>query len=492
MPSATLVEPAYFTHPDYSRTLGDEVGDLAALAGLAPDPEQQLLLDATFALDHKGRHAAFEVCFICSRQNAKTGFFKMVALGKAFILDRGLVVWSAHEFSTAQEAFRDLTQMIESTPFLDARVQRITYGNGEEAIELKGGRRIKFKARTKTGGRGLTGDDVVLDEGFALQSTHMGALLPTLSARPDPQVLYGSSAGLLTSDVLRGIRNRGRVGDPGLVYMEFCAPVGGCADEGCLHQLEAEGCALDDEENWRKANPALGRRITVEYIRRERRALPVEEFARERLGWWDEAGTTDAAFGAGRWEACASMKPRGLKITALAVAASLDMTHCAVVAAALDGDVVHVRPLQHGPGSNWVLDRLKSLPAAPVVVDSFGPAGSLIPDFEAAGFEVVTANTKDVLDACSKTLNLVREKRLKHANYPELDAAVRGAVRREVRDRWAWGRKQSTSDVSTLEAATLAAWQASLPLEVKAPPASPLADAGSGHIESDSFDSVSF
>lgn len=495
MPSATLVEPAYFTHPDYTRTLGDEVGDLAALAGLEPDPEQQLLLDATFALNHKGLHAAFEVCIICARQNMKTGFFKMVALGKAFILDRNLVVWSAHEFSTAQEAFRDLTQLIESTPFLDARVKKITYGNGEEAIELKGGRRIKFKARTKTGGRGLTGDDVVLDEGFALTPTHMGALLPTLSARPDPQVLYGSSAGLISSDVLRGIRNRGRVGDKRLVYMEFCAPLGGCEDEGCLHQLEAQGCALDDEANWLKANPALGRRITVEYVRDERRALPPEEFARERLGWWDEAGTTDAAFGAGRWEACGGLKPEGVSPAFLGVAATLDMTHCAVTAAGLDGDVVHVKPLQHGPGSNWVVQRVADLWGrlnTPVVIDGYGPAAPLIPDLEALGVEVIVANTKDVLDSCAVMLNLVRERKLRHGNYPELDMAVKGAVRREVRDRWAWGRKQSTSDVSTLEAATLAAWQASLPLEEVTPPAPPLAmNSGSGGAD-DMFDSIGF
>jgi phage terminase large subunit-like protein len=274
--------------------------------------------------------------------------------------------------------------------------------------------------------------------------------------------------------------------------MEFCAPKGGCADEGCLHQLEAEGCALDDEENWRRSNPALGRRITLDYIRKERRALPPEEFARERLGWWDEAGTTDAAFGAGRWEACAGLKPKGLKIAAYGLAATLDMTHCAVVAAALDGTVVHVRPLQHGPGSNWVLDRLKGLPAAPVVVDSYGPAGSLIPDLEAAGLEVIQANTKDVLDGCAKTLNMVRERQLRHANYPELDSAVRGAVRREVRDRWAWGRKQSTSDVSTLEAATLAAWHTSLPLEEIVPPATPMAlDSGSSGAD-DMFDSIGF
>ena len=468
MTANVLVEPAHFTHPEYSRTLGDEVGDLATLAGLPPDPEQQLLLDATFAMDIHGRHSAFEVCIICSRQNLKTGFFKMVALGKAFILDRKLIVWSAHEFSTAQEAFRDLTQMIESCPSLDRRVSRITYGNGEEAIELLGGVRIKFKARTKTGGRGLSGEDVVLDEGFALQASHMGALLPTLSAQEDPQVLYGSSAGLVTSDVLRGIRNRGRVGDRRLVYMEFCAPTSGCQEEGCLHQLQADGCALDDEANWHRANPALGRRITLDYVRSERRALPPEEFARERLGWWDEVGTADAAFGPGRWEACAGSKPEGATVGALGVAASMDLTHGAITAAAADGDLMHVKPLQHGPGTHWVAARVKELQdkhQVPVVIDSQGPAAALIQHLEAAGVKLTVLNTRDVLDACASVFDLVRERRLRHAEYPELDTAVKGAVRRTVGDRWAWGRKLSSSDISTLEAATLAAHAASLPAQ---------------------------
>lgn len=468
-----LVEPAYFTHPDYSRTLGDEVGDLAALAGLPPDPEQQLALDATFALDHKGHHAAFEVCLICARQNMKTGFFKMVALGKAFILDRKLIIWSAHEFSTAQEGFRDLTQMIESCPSLDRRVSRITYGNGEEAIELLGGARIKFKARTKTGGKGLSGEDVILDEGFALTPSHMGSLLPTLSAQEDPQVLIGSSAGLVMSDVLRAVRNRGRVGDRRLVYMEFCAPLGGCREEGCLHQLEAQGCALDDEENWRRANPALGRRITLEYVRSERRALPPEEFARERLGWWDEAGSADAAFGPGQWEACVGNKPVGIQVGALGVAASMDLTHGAITAAAADGQFVHMKPLQHGPGTHWVAVRVKELQEqhkVPAVVDGLGPAAALIPHLEAAGVELTVRNTREVLDACANMLDLVRERRLRHAEYPELESAVRGAVRRPVGDRWAWGRKLSTSDISTLEAGTLAVHAVNVPEKPKKTP----------------------
>src|SRR6266498_5183932 len=95
---------------------------------------------------------------------------------------------------------------------LRRRVKAIHRGNGDEAIELVDDRRVKFKARTQGGGRGLTADKDVLDESMFLLPAHMGALLPTLSARPDPQVLYGGSAGLAKSDVWRAVRDRGRIG----------------------------------------------------------------------------------------------------------------------------------------------------------------------------------------------------------------------------------------------------------------------------------------
>lgn len=83
--------------------------------------------------------------------------------------------------------------------------------------------------------------------------------------------------------------------------------------------------------------------------------------------------------------------------------------------------------------------------------------------------KVVEANTQDVLDAAAVMLNLVRDRKFRHAGYPELNAAVKGAVRREVRDRWTWGRKNSTADISPLESVTLAVWLAGRPVEVKKP-----------------------
>lgn len=460
--NVTLVEPAFFTFPDYSETLGPEVADLAELAGFPPDPEQRLVLDAMFGLGRAGRRVAFEVGVIGARQNIKTGLFKQAALGEAFIVEVPLLVWSAHEFATAQEAFRDLTELIESTPDLDREVKHIHRSNGDEAIELLNGCRIKFKARTKSGGRGLSGKRVVLDEAFALQPSHMGALLPLLSAQDEPQVWYGSSAGLADSVVARGIRDRGRKGSSSMVYVEWCAPKEQCADPACAHVVGSAGCALDNEAFWQMANPQMGRRIQVETIRNERRALPPEEFARERLGWWDEPGALEHIFGsAEKWARCA-IPPQDEPPTAgiaLGVAVSIDRAWSSISAAVpLPGrDLVGL--LDRRRGTDWLVGETKRLQdklRCPVGIDSRGPAADLIEPMRSAGVNLRTLTTADVLDASATFYDKVQTMVIAHMTHPDLEDAVRGAQRRPVSDRWAVGRRGSANDVSPLEGAIIA------------------------------------
>jgi len=91
-----------------------------------------------------------------------------------------------------------------------------------------------------------------------------------------------------------------------------------------------------------------------------------------------------------------------------------------------------------------------------VAVDGRGPAAVLIPQLEQAGVDLQVLGTAEVLDSCAGIFDVVRERRLAHMAYPELDDAVAGAVKRPVGDRWAWGRRKSSSDISPLEAVTLA------------------------------------
>lgn len=469
-----LVKPAWQSAPEYTHTLGPEVADLCELAGYIPDLEQRLALDLIFALDRKGKSAAFEFCVVCARQNMKTGVFKQAALGWLFITKQNLITWSAHEFSTTKEAMRDLVNLIDGCSYLSRRMKTARWSNDDPSIELMSGQRIKFKARTKTGGRGLTGDKIVLDEAFALTADHLGALMPTLSVRPDPQLCYGSSAGLADSEVLRGIRDRGRDAiSARLAYLEWGTVRGSCKDPQCSHEYgKVTGCLLDDRKLWKAANPLLGRTradgtgLTVEYVQAEREALPPQEFARERLGWWDDPGHVEPAFGPGFWQACHVDEGPKAPVGALALAVSIDQTRACIGGAALDGGRVHVKPLQSGPGTGWTVDACKEFQDThdvDVVVDGRGPAASLIPLLERAEVRLRIADTGDILDACAGLYDQVREKVAAHCSYDELETAVAGAVQRPVGDRWAWGRRKSTTDISPLEAVTLAAWGAQQP-----------------------------
>ena len=469
-----LVRPLYESVPEYHDTYGPEVADLCEVIGYGPDPEQRLGLDAMFAVDRHGKSVAFETSVIAARQNMKTGLLKMGVLGWLFITDQQLVIWSAHEFPTAQEAFRDLEILIGGSAFLSKRVKKVHRANGDEAIELRNGARLKFRARTKAGGRGLSGDKVVLDEAFALQPDHMGALLPTLTTRPDPQVVYGSSAGTAHADVLRKIRDRGRAGtSPRLAYLEWAAPRRACASEKCDHEAgKWEGCQLDDVENWKRGNPLLGRTrangtgLTLEYLRAERDALPPMEFARERLGWWDDPTSTDI-FGPGKWaQASREDRPADLALSGLAVAVSIDLKSAAVVGAGLDDTgAAWIRVLQHGPGASWPVERLKQLTATygiPAVIDGKGPGAVLVPSLEKEGVPIRVADTGNILDAFANLRSRLDAGSVRHTPAKELDEAVAGAQLRQVGDRMAIGRKASTADVSPLEAASLAVWQATL------------------------------
>lgn len=479
--SLLAVEPAHRSVPAFDRTLGPEVADLARLAGFGPDPEQEMLLDAIFAMDGRGCSVAFEIAAVACRQNLKTGLFKQAVLGWLFITDQRLIVWSAHEFRTTQEAFRDLDTLITGSDVLRKRVKHIYRGNGDEAIELVDDRRLIFKARTKGGGRGLSGDKVILDEAFALQPMHMGALLPTLSARPDPQVLYGSSAGMAESAVLRGVRDRGRAGaDARLAYFEWCAPppAEACRDGArCTHHLGTVGCGCDDPELWRRANPAIGRRISIDHIAAERRALPPGEFGRERMGWWDDPVDDLNPFPWEDWVRRVDRVAERPERPALAVAITRDRSMSAIGSAGRVDGLSHVDVLDHRPGTGWIVDRLVELydqvGACALVLDPAGPAGALEKELTArddsgsALFStspgpgerlLLVINAREYAQACGALVDDVVNDRIRHRDRPELNRAVEGLRTRPLADAYAWSRKDSAADITPIETVTLARW----------------------------------
>jgi len=439
---------------------------LAAAVGFAPDPEQRMLLDLMYGANRDGTWSAFEFCVVCSRQNLKTGLFKMAAIADAFYFHDELTTWTAHLFDTTEGAFRDIKNLIDGSDMLSRRVRKITEGHGDEEVILMDGCRLQFKARGQSGGRGKTGAKVFLDEGFALQPAHVGSLYPTTATKPGAQIRIGSSAGLRSSSVLRDIRDRGRKGDVGLAYAEWSdvAPPS-CQIFDCDHHRDTPGCCLDDRERWRRSNPAMGRRISEERIATFRRAMPPAEFAREFLGWWDDPSGEPDAIDLTLWAALERDDGQQTDVAAFGIDVSIDRDASIGVAGCRADGLWQMECVQSGRGTEWLIPRCVELNAShgPAVfaVDTYGPAGSLIPLMQAEGLTVLPMATQDVARAYGILTDCVRQGTVVHGPQPELNNAVASARTRPCGDGGlALGRKASGVNISPLVAPEFALWAA--------------------------------
>jgi phage terminase large subunit-like protein len=252
--------------------------DLAGMFDLHADSWQERVLVGAQGERDDGKHAALEVGVVVPRQNGKDGILEMRTLGGLLILEEELITYSAHQFDTSLEAFRRLLHYFENYDELSRRVKRVSKSHGEEGIELLSGQRVRFRTRTAGGGRGFTGDCLFLNEAMILREASMGALFFTLSARPNPQVWYtGSAVDQVVHEhgiVLARVRERAlAASDPRLAYFEWAA-----ADD--LESLDP-----DDRDGWARANPALGVRITTEFVEAEQRATDPKTFAVSDSVW---------------------------------------------------------------------------------------------------------------------------------------------------------------------------------------------------------------
>lgn len=443
-------EPRIYTGPTYDSTPGKEAIDLAAMAGLHLYPWQQFVLSHSLGesiVRDKRRWAAFEVGLVVPRQQGKGSILEARELFGLFLEPREkLILHSSHEFKTSVEAFLRIKTLIDGSDWLTRKVKHIRTSHGDEGIELTDGSRLRFVARSTGSGRGFSGDLLVLDEAYNLGADQMAALLPTLSARPNPQVWYTSSAGMASSDQLRQVRVRGRKGDSDrLAYFEWSCP---------------EGVDMDDPQNWAQANPSMGYRVEQDFVAAERKALPDDVFARERLGIWSEDNER-AVIDLVRWAGLADPDSRPGEKIAFAIDAKPDRSVAAIASAGRRADGrLHTKIVDHRPGMGWLVERIKTLheryrPVA-IILDPSGPAGSLISDLAEVGIEPILVSAREMGQACGAFHNDVMNDQLRHTDQDSLNTALAAATTRNLGDAWAWDRRRGHGDICPLVAATLA------------------------------------
>jgi phage terminase large subunit-like protein len=254
---------------------------LAALGGTQLDGWQRFALESCLART-EGRWSAFECSVIVPRQNGKSVMLGIRALAGGLLFGERLIIVSAHEWRTVVELFRAADDLLAGSP-LRRQVRRVRRSGGEEAIEFTNGNRIRFMNRSRESARGFSADCVIMDEAHTVTGEQMAALLPTLSARPDPQIVYACAGPGQQAWHLSRLRQRVLNGDTDrLCWLEWSGDPDG---------------NIEDEAMWLAANPAAAAgRLHTERMREERASLGYEGFKAERLACAPWPSELDGAY----------------------------------------------------------------------------------------------------------------------------------------------------------------------------------------------------
>jgi hypothetical protein len=243
--------------PIPARSLVAEFIETAEELGIELFPWQKASGRYSYALGPDDRWLYPEVCEVVSRQNGKTEklvphIVKRLRMGRR-------IMHTAQNRELPREVFARVADIMGAQPselaIKGGRIVMPRFANGQEEIRMRNGGSYRIVAPTRSGARGPSNDDVMIDEVRELDSfDFIAAAKPTLAASPNPQMHYLSNMGDESSVVLNALRLRAQT-DRSLAYLEWSA---------------APERPADDIQGWIEGNPSVGHiPHLLDYLERE-------------------------------------------------------------------------------------------------------------------------------------------------------------------------------------------------------------------------------
>jgi len=457
--------------PDRAGSLGDEALDLWYLAGKQSDPWQALSLDSVFSVDAFGRWVCTEHGELVARQNGKGDILSPVDLAHLYLWPKPngepkTIVHTAHQFKTAREAFLKLRRVITASSVLMGEITRISTAHGEEGFELANGNRLLYLARSANSGVGFTVDVLVCDEAQQMSQAALDALLPTMSAVENTQIIFTGTVPdeLNDSEVWEGVRDRGRTGsDPRTGWIEF-------SPEGSEDPDTAERIDIRDERHWVAANPGLGYRpgLTRETVEDEISRLSPDSVRRLRLSVWPNRRPAEkvklSELDLDTWGRHAD---KGAAVDGDGVVLALALGRgggYGTIGAAVraDSESIAVEHLHTDRGTLWIASKVKELKAkhgnALVVLDPKN-AAPVLAALDQAKVKYLAMNLDEIAAAHALFVEHVNAGLVPHRDQPEVTRSLELATTRNIgRAGVTWEQSDPTKPVSMAQAVTWALW----------------------------------
>ena len=435
----------------------------------------------------------FIVCEV-ARQNGKTMLMLILALWHIYALDSPMVIATAQDLANADRAWAEAVEWAQSDEELEELIEKVNLGH-PKYLKLVTGCQYRVASASRKGGRGFSGDLILLDELREHQSwDSWSAVTNTMNARPRAQAWAFSNAGDALSTVLRYLRAQAHRdlgwpdGDADAELLEgldedmqeYLAEAG---DDGVLGWFEWSAdpdAKRTDRTAWAQANPSMNHVDIVENCVTERaiaaalRTNPPSQFEIEVLCRWvsmAEAGP----FPEGSWRETLDNDSRPAEDAQrfVSLAMSWNRSKCYIARAAKDADGNVVAGIAADrTGSDWVIPWLianRDSYSGIVIQANGAPETSLIedinhatlPDGQPASLPVIAWAGPDLGSATGTVFDRLDKRRIRHLAHPGLDAAATSAsVKVLSQGAWVIDLANSPTDAAPLKAFIGAVWAA--------------------------------
>lgn len=492
-------EPRIFTPP--RRKLTPETSHGFAAIRFAEDmlgvklfPWQEWLLIHALELNEDGSYRFRFVVVEVARQNGKTMLMLVLALWHIYALDSPMVIGTAQDLANADRAWAEAVEWAQSDEELEELIEKINLGH-PKYLKLSTGCQYRVASASRKGGRGFSGDLILLDELREHQSwDSWSAVTNTMNARPKAQAWALTNAGDALSVVLRYLRAQAHRdlgwpdGDADAEILEaldeemedYLAESG---EDGVLGWFEWSAhpdAKRTDRQAWAQANPSMNHTAIVENCVTERaiaaalRTNPPSQFEIEVLCRWvsmAEAGP----FPEGSWRETldSQARPADDSPRFVSVAMSWNRTRCYIARAAKDADGNPVAGIAADRnGTDWVVPWLiehrgsfagivvqsNGAPETPLIEDI---ARAALPDGSPANLPVVNWAGPDLGSATGILFDRLETRRIRHLAHPGLDAAATSAAVKVLsQGAWVIDLAASPTDAAPLKAVIGAVWAA--------------------------------
>lgn len=458
---------AFHFPPSIHKTVWPRVEAKGCELGLGFDWWQSQLGTVCLGYDKHGRYVATVggIGLSIPRQVGKT-YFVLSMLTIMCVLFPGLqVVWTAHHLRTSTKTFTTLRGICRRRK-VAPHVKSMRSANGEQQVEFANGSTIMFGARSQGFGRGFDEIDVeVFDEAQILDTK---ALEDMVAATNQARHEHGA--------LLFFMGTPPRPTDPSKAFSTRRAEaLAGEAEDSIWLEIGADPESdPDDRAEWARMNPSYPKRTPLESILRLRKNLGDEDsWNREGRGIWDPVSSTGVLPGPS-WLERADEGSVAVDRLALGVEVGPDLAWASVAIAGQRADEKWHFELdddQHtrGRGTAWLVPHLQYLTAnnpaiRSVVVDVAGPVSTLLEQrngpwfFKGTSLQVTPVKVVELGNGCAEVLDGITTGWLHHIGQPQFTAAALAAGKRALGDTgmWVWSRKAAESDITPIQAGTLA------------------------------------